>query len=500
MVVLKRDIIIFIIFLVLPVKAISQQDTISLDSIVSRITVLLTEYNKEVLFVDTSSYERYGYNAINTNLQIAASFGACNEIIRLYSKGAEINNTVGNMPAPLLYAVASGRKDAVEILLLLGADPEVHDMYGNTPLISAIKSQDLEMAELLIRYGADISDTDFGKSTPLHHAVSLNLFYVTDMLLYYDADTEAKDNEGNTPLLVAVINAFYDIADLLLKNGANPSASDKNGFTPLMVAASDGDTLMMRMLYDAGADLYSFNRYGYDALGYAVKSGNVEAVSFLLDRGKRWNYSSGNVIHPASIAHSYSYKGIIQLLKEHGIENDIKISSKELVISAGGMATAHYQLFRGAISVSDPRLKAGITIGTMLNPFRYRLLVESDNGDIWQYMTNTYAVYGGLYKEFSLDDSFLNGKLTSYLSLSLGYTFHDTFSGSRESPGSMFRIMPSLQINWSRNMFGVSTGIQWLKSPFYDIPPVWFTLCGTVTLFSEPVRHPEKRTRLYFYE
>ncbi len=61
----------------------AQQDSVAIDSIVKRIKVLLDDYNEEILMIDTSEFITGGYDTEDINLQIAASMGACNEIVRL---------------------------------------------------------------------------------------------------------------------------------------------------------------------------------------------------------------------------------------------------------------------------------------------------------------------------------------------------------------------------------------------------------------------------------
>ncbi len=201
---LKRNIFVFLILIFLSPFVKAQQDLVVLDSVVTRLKVILEEYNKEVVFIDTSQFITAGYDNENINLQIAASLGACNEIVGLFAKGADVNNFAGGVATPLHYAVSSGSMKAVEVLLLLGALPDQTDQYGYSPLIAAVRADNLDIAELLIRYGASITKTDSNLSSPLHHAAALGFFYTTDMLLYYEAPLENRDYEGNTPLMIGV--------------------------------------------------------------------------------------------------------------------------------------------------------------------------------------------------------------------------------------------------------------------------------------------------------
>lgn len=476
-----------------------QPDSTGVDSVVARLEFLLEECNKNIVYVDTSEYEIYGNDSGSINLLIASSMGACKEIIRLVSKGADVNYQQGGNATALHYAIASGRKEAVEILLLLGASPDKHDPYGRTPLITAVLSQNLDMAETLIRYGAPVSQADLNSSVALHHAAALGNFYITDMLLYYDSPIDLYDDEGNTPLMIAVGFGYYDITDILLGEGADVNLPDRKMFTPLMTAAQNGDTLMMSMLINSGANLYAFNNDGFDALGCAVWAGMKDAVEFLLDKGKMWDYSSPGTKNPAKIARGYGHKELIPILASHGFNAEQPFRLEEFSFSAGAMFTTHYLLLNGTIAITEPRKNVGLILGCAINPFRYRLLVEEEDA-IYQYRVNTSVIHAGIFKMFPLSDNLGKGKLSFTTSLTAGYRFYSDYEGTRRSPEGSFSIIPSVNLNWNSEHLGLSTGVTYLKTPFYKVIPVWFGVSGSVTLFRDYARSAGKKIRLYNYE
>jgi ankyrin repeat protein len=497
-----RKIILFLVILGIfsPLMK-AQQDSLAVDSIVTRINALLNAYNERTLYVDTSDYVTGGYSADNINLQIASSLGACNEIVRLVIKGADVNNMDGGVATPLHYAVASGSKLAVEILLLLGALPDKYDVYGNTPLISAVRSNDLDMSELLIRYGAPVSQADRFNSTPLHHAVALGFFYIADMLLYYDAPTDTRDVEGNTPLMAGVSFGYYDICDLLLQNGADPNAADRKGFTPLMAAAQNGDTLLLRMLTDAGANLYAFNKEGLDALGCAARNGNRSAVTFLLQAGNRWQYTNENLKHPMDLAEYYGQRDIIPLLREYGINRQKKeFTLDRLTLSAGAMFTSHYLLLTGSATLTNPELKYGISAGVAFNPFNYQLLVHGSDGVIYQYRVNTSVISAGIFREFTLRKNFGNSKLSFVPSLSAGYRFYSKYAGTNDKPDDSFCLIPSAEMKWNIQNIGFSAGMTYLKTPYYKVSPAWFSLKISYAIGKTSSGASAKKIKLYYYE
>lgn len=491
---------ILILFLLLSVSTgvKAQKDSLNIDSAVTRIRVILNEYNENLLYVDTSDYVSNSVDADNLNLQTASSLGACNEILRLFARGADVNTFAGGVATPLHYAVASGKKEAAEILLLLGALPDKRDQYGNTPLITAVRANNLEIGELLIRYGASLKLGDSYNSTPLHHAAALGLFYITDMLLYYDSPVEIYDTEGNSPLMIGVSFGYYDISDILLQAGADPNTHDNEGFSPLMGAAQKGDTLMMRLLINSGANLYAVNNTGLDALGCAVRYGHKEAVTFLLENGKRWNYNNTRTNNPASIAEFYGYKKLLSLLNVHGITEKQRLALEELTFSGGGMFTSHYLLMTGAVSIAEPRLRAGITLGAAFNPFRYQLLVNGSE-IIYQYRVNTSVLSAGIFKDF-IFFQFKNSRLSAVPSLSVGYRFFSEYEGTTMKPENSFCIIPSAEIRWHISNFTASAGFVYMKMPFYKVSPSWFSLGISYTLSRTAPATAGKKIKIYNYE
>ncbi|MCU0378295.1 MAG: ankyrin repeat domain-containing protein [Bacteroidales bacterium] len=496
---MKRYTLILTCLLTISLGVKSQPDSTVVDTVVARIELLLKEYNSNVFYVDTSDYEAFGYDSGDMNLLIASSMGACNEIVRLVSKGADVNTTLGGNASPLHYAIASGRKEAVEILLLLGAVPDKYDPYGRTPLITAVLSQHLEMSEILIRYGAPISQADLNNSTALHHAAALGNFYLADLLLYYDSPVDLYDIEGNTPLMAAVGFGYYDITDILIKQGADPNIPDRKMFTPLMTAAQNGDTLMMRMLINSGANMYAFNNDGFDALGCAVRVGMKDAVTFLLETGKMWSYTIPGVKSPSEIAEEYGHKELLPLLASHGFTKEKPFRLEEFSFTLGSMFTTHYLMLNGTLALIEPRKNAGIILGCAINPFGWRLLVEEQDA-IYQYRVNSTVIHAGIFKEFPFNNTSGKGEFSFTTSLSGAYRFYSNYEGTRKSPEDRFCIMPSVNLNWNVKHFGLSMGVTYLKTPFYKVMPLWFGVGGSVTLFSDYARSSGKKIRLYKYE
>ncbi|NLE35888.1 MAG: hypothetical protein GX622_12365 [Bacteroidales bacterium] len=494
-----RKSIVLIILIIPGVNLRAQTNSLVTDSITNRIKEILEVYNSYSVYVDTSEYVHFHEEADNINFQIASSMGACNEIIRFYVRGADVNTFAGETARPLHYAVNSGKWEAVEILLLLGADPDSHDMYGNTPLIIAVRANATDIAEKLIRYGANPEEGDRFNSAPLHHAAAIGNFLMADMLIYYDSPTELYDSEGNTPLMTGVCFGYHDIVDLLLQSGADPNTADRRGYTPLMAASQNGDTLMMSILINAGASLYTVNNEGVNALGCSVIASQEESVRYLLERGNSWNGSDGTNSDPLTLANTYGRSGILRMMLDHGMEGKRIISFNELSFSAGTMITSNYSMAGGAVSVASPGIHTGITLGAWANPFNQRMLVKDDD-TYYQYSVKSTVIYTGLFREFMLSPAYSKVKIQSTAALSAGYRFHSLYEGTEERPDNSLLLMPSADIGISIRNLGVNAGISYLRMPFHRAGPVWMTLKITFTFTRPADDYSLKRVRLYNYE
>jgi hypothetical protein len=253
---------------------------------------------------------------------------------------------------------------------------------------------------------------------------------------------------------------------------------------------------MLRMLVNAGANLYSANDDNYDALGCAVRYGNAEAASFLLKNGKRWNYRNNGLKNPFDIAEYYGQSKLIPLLTQYGLAEKPGFALEELAFTGGARFTSHYLLLDGSVSLEEPRMKAGITIGAAVNPFRWKLLVQESDA-IWQYNVNTYLVYAGIFKEFRLGETADGNKLSIVPSLSAGYRFFSDYEGVERKPEDKFCIIPSADVIWRIKYFGMSAGLSYMQTPFLKVFPVWLNLRLSYSIMEKSPVVPGKKIKIY---
>ena len=240
---------------------------------------------------DPSIADKYGDSCLQ-----AAIHGQCStEIIQeIHDHGAHVNAVNNDGATPLLLACSTAQGESVELLLILGADPNIADTDGDTSILSAIEGYcSVNTIQKLINYGAKVN---------------------------------ATNNKGMTPLLKACSYRQMDVVKVLLEAGADPTIVDDVHYSSLH-AAVDGqcskDTL--QALTDYGAHIDATRKDGTNALLRACKTGQSESVMFLLEAGADVNIAKpdGNTcLHEAVCGHCS--KEILQKIIQQGVNvNDV---------------------------------------------------------------------------------------------------------------------------------------------------------------------------------
>ncbi|MDF3047827.1 MAG: serine/threonine-protein phosphatase 6 regulatory ankyrin repeat subunit B-like [Candidatus Midichloriaceae bacterium] len=150
-------------------------------------------------------------------------------------------------------AACNGNKEAVELLLKYGANPNVQNKKGETPLHSVIP-------DLL---------------KPLNKEASHNI---------QDSDDEIIHFKGRPYILINRIG----IAELLLNEGANPNVQNKKGETPLHIVVGEEEE-NIKFLLEKNADPNLKDKKGNVPLHYAVDAKSNEHVELLLKYGANPN-------------------------------------------------------------------------------------------------------------------------------------------------------------------------------------------------------------------
>jgi truncated hemoglobin YjbI len=153
-------------------------------------------------------------------------------------------------------AAASGQLTTVELLLRLGAEPDVTDAGGHAPLYYLANECQgpggPSVVQALVQAGALVDACEGVKRcTALHMAARRGNKEVAEALLDCGAGIEARDSLGETPLRRAVNCNKANVAALLLVRGADRYSKGSKGLTPMLAAR----TATMKQLLQNGDSL-----------------------------------------------------------------------------------------------------------------------------------------------------------------------------------------------------------------------------------------------------
>lgn len=294
---------------------------------------------------------RDGYS-FQTPLMWAAAFDQA-EIVRILAEnGADVNarsaelifsgiqqgGVQGDFPngglTSLHHAARENGIETVNVLLSLGADPNILDPQGISPLRVAATNENLDLAKVLIEGGADINDGAFVdishvpyKRFAFTHAASnyenqTTVEELVGMMIEMGVDVDStpengipvfstnfvgeRGSSGQTALFNAAIADRADEIEMLLANGASPNSLSARGSTPLAALLNvyvgfrppnpnNGDVIteeptfeekmpIVDALFAAGADINTTSENG-TILHQTASQGNDEVLEFLIARG-----------------------------------------------------------------------------------------------------------------------------------------------------------------------------------------------------------------------
>jgi ankyrin repeat protein len=155
---------------------------------------------------------------------------------------------------PLHDAARDGDVEKVSALVNEGAAMDVPGDNGETPLIFAILSGQRAVVGLLIDKGADIRARNSGGFTALHAAGYVGDVDTANKLLGKGANVnDQKNKAGVTPLSVAAEEGHVGVARVLIEHGANLEAGERNGYTPLSRALWRDQKEVVSLLQQFGA-------------------------------------------------------------------------------------------------------------------------------------------------------------------------------------------------------------------------------------------------------
>ena len=219
----------------------------------------------------------------------------------------------------LLHSASEGGDVAIiETMLSLGLDIDSRDSFGTTPFLVAAASGKMQAVNFLLVKGADLSLTTYKGRNLLHAAAEGGKVSIVQTLLSQsNIAIDSRDDDEITSLMIAASNNNLEVVEYLLGKGADPSLKNKQGRNVLFIASGhgsiatiarllscfsidsrddDGDTPLMHAaacaqlpavnyLLEKGADPLLTGKSGWSLLHFAAQGGNVAIIETILSYG-----------------------------------------------------------------------------------------------------------------------------------------------------------------------------------------------------------------------
>lgn len=169
----------------------------------------------------------------------------------LIEQGVELSGITSYQESGLRVLSRLGRFDAVELLLVAGADAA---QLGWTPLMFSIALGTLAEVEAELQHGAALEATDGWLRTAWLLAIQTGDLVRARLLHAHGANPRARGRCGKPPLVYAIENHHAAMLRWLLDIGLDVEEADDFGVTPLIAAAEADDAEAIEILLQAGAD------------------------------------------------------------------------------------------------------------------------------------------------------------------------------------------------------------------------------------------------------
>ncbi|XP_014226784.2 ankyrin-3-like [Trichogramma pretiosum] len=236
---------------------------------------------------------------------------------KFFAINDELGNTVqvnarnsdGYTPLHFLLAVPSNNQANIELDNIFQANGIGHGYRVDTPPLLDLQNLKKNAVELLLRSGADPNEANEKGFTPLHLTSS---DYLAEMLLevcdkkHRTVEVDARNNVGWTPLHAAINKGNIKLVEILLNRGSAPNLVTDEGETCLHIIcrSDDDDENMAKILFQICDEKHQMvpvdarDNEGRTPLLVAIHNGNIKLVEFLLKRGARPNLAGNKKLTP----------------------------------------------------------------------------------------------------------------------------------------------------------------------------------------------------------
>ncbi|XP_018574498.1 uncharacterized protein LOC108913430 [Anoplophora glabripennis] len=228
-----------------------------------------------------------GLHVENTMIPyVAACMGYLNVLKVLIDRGIDVNGKFENGETLVFGAARGERLNVIKYLIQKGANINSKDDRGRTVLhLVSRKSRGVPTAKLLIELGIDIHIKNMFGQTALYVSAFRGVLGMVELLVKNGANINSKDEFGETALYAAASWGSLDCVKFLSDNGAAINVRDRKGNTTIHLAAKRKRLEIVKFFVARGVDINIRNNFGQTALHVAASVADEDTVQFLVGLG-----------------------------------------------------------------------------------------------------------------------------------------------------------------------------------------------------------------------
>ena len=300
-------------------------------------------------------------------LHLASRYGRLEVAKRLIDAGADVSSRDAEGNTPFHMASMYGQVEILKLLWEKGPLTQISDENGHSlpALHLAVVNDRRDAVPLLLELGADMSQgVGKDKDTALHHACSHRLSEMVKLLIGKGANIHAKDAHLNTPLMQSCWDPDPDIFNLLRNEGAlttDLNIHRRTGFHAVVLSQRPFDEEhrdVVALLVGLGGDINQRDIFGFSPLFHACKEQYPKMINLLLDFGADIDQktSAGDGLTALMEACCNSANEPVEILLRRGAKLD--------PVNPHGLTALNLACVKGQLNHLDKLISKGADVAT----------------------------------------------------------------------------------------------------------------------------------------
>ena len=273
------------------------------------------DFLKGGVVMNLDKYLEFGHG-ISDSIFTAALHNDTKYIVKYFESEGDVHIKDEYGQSLLHLSTRNKAFEAVELLLLLGVNPNVKDRHlllkganpnepnktKQTPLHKACFKGSVSAIKLLLDYHADLFGIDENNSTIMHYAVRSKKIKAVKYIIERGAIINSLDIRRQSTLHYAAQFSRVEIVKYLDEIGINPYSKDQYKSTPLHLAVEHPDIEMVDTFLACGLTSYDKNKFNQSPYDIAILKNRYEAVENFIKRKNDKTYQSRLKRNPLTLS------------------------------------------------------------------------------------------------------------------------------------------------------------------------------------------------------